>query len=93
MTDDDMRTLAKHFFDAVERGDVATLRSFYSDDARIWHNTDEAEQTADENAEALSGFTKRITDRVYADRRVNIYSPAGSCSSTRSTAPGRTASA
>ncbi|MBW7944932.1 MAG: nuclear transport factor 2 family protein [Sphingomonadaceae bacterium] len=76
MTDDDMRALAKHFFDAVEQGDVATLRSCYADDARIWHNTDEAEQTPDENAETLSGFVKRISDRVYANRRVNVF-PGG----------------
>src|SRR3978361_1816313 len=73
--DDDMRALAKRFFDAVEQGDIATLRSCYSEDARIWHNTDGdgAEQTPDENAVTLTGFVQRIPQRTYANRRLQVF--------------------
>ena len=76
MTDDDMRAFATRFFDCVEAGDIAGLRSCYADDAAIWHNTDGSEQTADENADALKGFVARIGERVYAKRRVAVW-PGG----------------
>lgn len=69
----DMRALAKRFFDSVEQGDIATLHDCYAPDARIWHNTDELEQTRDDNAETLKGFVKRISDRTYANRRVRVF--------------------
>lgn len=70
---DDIRALAQRFFDSVERGDIEAVRGCYADDARIWHNTDGLEQTAEENAEVLRGFIQRIRDRVYADRHLNIF--------------------
>ena len=68
-----MQALAKRFFDAVEHGDIATLRACYTDDAAIWHNTDELEQTPDDNAATLAGFVQRITTRRYTDRRVRVF--------------------
>ena len=64
--------LARQFFDAVERGDIAAVRAAYSDDARIWHNFSGVEQTPDENAETLRGFVSRIADRQYRNRRIQI---------------------
>jgi ketosteroid isomerase-like protein len=68
-----IRTLAQRFFDAVENGDIDTLRACYTDDARIWHNTDGEEQTPDDNAQALRGFVSRISDRRYTNRRVHVF--------------------
>ncbi|MGZ5930939.1 MAG: nuclear transport factor 2 family protein [Rhizomicrobium sp.] len=68
--------LAKKFFDAVERGDVNALKEFYSPDAKIWHNTDELQQTPAENVQTLEGFVTRIRDRRYGDRRVHAF-PGG----------------
>ena len=74
MTDPEaIRALARRFFDAVEAGDIDTVRACYTDDARIWHNTDGAEQTPDDNAAALRGFASRISDRRYLDRRVAVF--------------------
>jgi ketosteroid isomerase-like protein len=73
---DDIRQLAKEFFDAVERGDVAKLKSIYAPNARIWHNTDEAEQSPEENVKTLEGFVARIADRRYQDRRLQVF-PGG----------------
>ena len=33
--------LAKGFFDAIEAGDISAMQNCFSQDAEIWHNTDE----------------------------------------------------
>jgi ketosteroid isomerase-like protein len=68
--------LAKNFFNAVERGDVNALKNYYAPNAKIWHNTDELEQTPDDNVQTLQGFVARIRDRRYGDRRVHAF-PGG----------------
>ena len=75
---DDQSTiaLARRFFDAVEAGVIATVRACYASDARIWHNTDRLEQTPSENEATLKGLVKRIGERVYADRRLQVF-PGG----------------
>jgi ketosteroid isomerase-like protein len=72
-TEADTRALAKRFFDAVEQGDIDTLHACYAPDAVIWHNTDEAEQSRDDNAETLRGFVQRIPSRTYAKRRLAVF--------------------
>ena len=72
-TESDTRALAKRFFDAVEAGDIDTLYACYAPDAKIWHNTDDAEQNRDDNAATLKGFVKRIANRVYANRRLEVF--------------------
>jgi ketosteroid isomerase-like protein len=72
----DIRALAKRFFDAVETGDIATLYECYAPDAKIWHNTDDAEQTRDDNAETLKRFVRLISNRVYGKRRLEVF-PTG----------------
>jgi ketosteroid isomerase-like protein len=72
-SESDIRALAKRFFDAVEQGDIATLYECYAPNAKIWHNTDDAEQTRDDNAETLKGFVRRISNRVYANRRLEVF--------------------
>ena len=58
-SESEIRALAKRFFDAVEAGDIDTVFATYSADARIWHNTDGAEQTRDDNAATLKGFVRQ----------------------------------
>lgn len=76
MSDDAMRALAKRFFDFVEAGDVDGLVSCYAPDARIWHNTDGLEQSPEDNRKTLQGMTQRIIDRVYDNRRLQVF-PTG----------------
>ncbi len=75
MSDDPaaIRALAKRFFDCVEAGDIKGLIACYAPDAKIWHNTDRLEQGPADNEKTLSGMVKRIADRVYADRRVEVF--------------------
>jgi ketosteroid isomerase-like protein len=70
---DAMKALATKFFDSIESGDDDKLHELYAPDAKIWHNTDGLEQTPTENVEQLRGFTTRIDDRVYADRRIEVF--------------------
>lgn len=74
MSDDAaMRALAKRFFDCVEQGDIDGLVACYAPDAKIWHNTDRQEQGPEDNRKTLAGMVTRIVDRVYADRRVEVF--------------------
>jgi ketosteroid isomerase-like protein len=71
-----MRDLAKRFFDCVEAGDIEGLVACYAPDAKIWHNTDRQEQGPEDNRKTLAAMVTRIVDRVYADRRVEVF-PSG----------------
>ena len=67
------RALAKRFFDCVEQGDIDGLVACYAPDAEIWHNTDEAIQGPEDNRKTLAGMVTRILDRVYDNRRVEVF--------------------
>ena len=69
----EIQALAKRFFDAVEGGDIDTLYGCYAPQAKIWHNTDDAEQSRDDNARTLRGFARLISNRVYAERRLHVF--------------------
>ena len=76
MNTDEIRALAKRFFDCVEAGDIDGLVACYALDAEIWHNTDGLVQGPEDNRMVLSGMVKRIVDREYADRRLEVF-PGG----------------
>lgn len=73
---DEIRAMATRFFDAIEAGDIATMRESFTPDAEIWHNTDELIVTRDQTAQVLTGMVARIKDREYADRRLTVF-PGG----------------
>lgn len=69
----DLRALASRMFDAVARGDMEEVADCYDEDVIIWHNFDDTEQSGPENLAALATLPKRITDRSYEDRRVEVF--------------------
>ncbi|HWD27179.1 MAG TPA: nuclear transport factor 2 family protein [Rhizomicrobium sp.] len=73
MSHDAIRALAERFFDAIERGDIETVRAIYAPDAVIWHNTDNAGQPPEENLKTLANFIKHVPERRYADRRLDVF--------------------
>jgi ketosteroid isomerase-like protein len=75
-SESEIEALARRFFDCAETGDIDGLIACYAADARIWHNTDEVEQTPAENAATLKGFVKRIANRQYVQRRLHAF-PGG----------------
>lgn len=74
--DDAIRAMAKGFFDAIERGDIAAMAACFAPGAKIWHNTDELIVTVDQTKTTLAGMVERISDRSYAERRLNVF-PGG----------------
>jgi ketosteroid isomerase-like protein len=70
---EELQALAKRFFDSVEQGDIDALVDCYAEDAEIWHNTDEMIQGPQDNKKILSGMVTRIVDRLYDDRRVEVF--------------------
>ncbi|HEY9092655.1 nuclear transport factor 2 family protein [Parasphingorhabdus sp.] len=74
--DDDIRALAKQFFDAIEQGDIETMQSSFAPDAQIWHNTDELIVTVEQTVQTLTAMVSRIKNRRYADRQLTVF-PGG----------------
>jgi ketosteroid isomerase-like protein len=69
----EIHALAIRFFDAIERGDIETVREIYADDAVIWHNTDGKETTRAENLSVLNEFIKAVSSRRYTERRLSAF--------------------
>ena len=67
------RAFAKRFFDAIEQGDIDTVRDSYTPDVGIWHNFDDKVQSREENVATLTGMVARISDRSYDERRVEVF--------------------
>jgi ketosteroid isomerase-like protein len=61
---------------AIEAGDVDALRLIYAPEARIWHNDDGAEQTAEENLRTLRWLARNVRDLRYEEIRRDTL-PAG----------------
>ncbi|HWE98224.1 MAG TPA: nuclear transport factor 2 family protein [Caulobacteraceae bacterium] len=76
MSDAKMAALAKRFFDCIEMGDVDGLVACYAPNAEIWHNTDGAAQGPEDNRATLSGLVRYFADRVYDERRLEVF-PGG----------------
>jgi ketosteroid isomerase-like protein len=73
---EEIKALAKRFFDCVEQGDIDGLVACYAPGAAIWHNTDEQVQSPEDNRKVLAGMVSRIAERRYDDRRLEVF-PGG----------------
>ena len=65
MTEQEILDFAAKFVGAIQSGDVATVRACYGPDAKLWHNTDNIEQTVDQNMAVLDWFIAKLPDRNY----------------------------
>lgn len=65
MTPQETLEFADRFVNAIQTGDVETVRDCYHPDAKLWHNTDNIEQTVDQNMKVLDWFIRTLPDRVY----------------------------
>lgn len=61
--------LANRLFTAIERGDVDAVAALYADDAVVWHNFDNIEQTRDINLVVLAWMTRNVEGLRYDDIR------------------------
>ena len=69
----DVEAVASRFFAAIEAGDTDALRSIYSADAVVWHNTDQVEQSVDENLVVLGWVIHNVKGWHYEDVRRTAY--------------------
>ena len=61
--------IASRLFAAIEAGDADTVRSLYSPDVEIWHNTDELVQGRDDNLSTLGWLAANLPGLEYTDIR------------------------
>jgi ketosteroid isomerase-like protein len=66
---DDIDQLASRFFQALERGDVATVGECYAPGAMIWHNYDQVEQAREANLRVLRWVVDNVTALRYEEVR------------------------
>ncbi|HEY4343927.1 MAG TPA: nuclear transport factor 2 family protein [Parvibaculum sp.] len=64
-TESSILALAERFVGAIESGDIEAVKGCYADDARIWHNFDNVDQTVPENLRVLTWITGVLSDRKY----------------------------
>jgi ketosteroid isomerase-like protein len=65
LDEDQILDFAERFVNAIQTGDVKAVRACYAPDAKLWHNTDDIEQTVDQNMAVLDWFIKTLPDRYY----------------------------
>lgn len=58
---------------AALAGDGSDLYDIYADDAVIWHNHDNREQSVAQNVKLLERMPQWVSDREYADRRFRVF--------------------
>jgi ketosteroid isomerase-like protein len=58
---------------AALAGDGSDLFNIYTEDAVIWHNHDDREQTVAQNVKLLERMPQWVEDREYADRRIQVF--------------------
>lgn len=63
-TEQGLETVAR-LIDAIERGDTEAVAACYTEDARIWHNFDDADQTREENLAVLAWMCRTFPERRY----------------------------
>ncbi|MEE4300594.1 MAG: nuclear transport factor 2 family protein [Pseudomonadales bacterium] len=59
-----LATVAR-LIEAIERGDTDAVAACYTEDARIWHNFDDADQTREENLAVLAWMCRTFPERRY----------------------------
>lgn len=64
--------LANQLFDAIEAGDMATLRALYHPDAQIWHNTDNTFKSRDHVLELVGWMSENLPPLQYTERNVGV---------------------
>ena len=61
----ELAAFADRFVDALNAGDPDTVRSFYTPDATVWHNFDNADQSLPDNLKLLEWMVRKAPKRRY----------------------------
>lgn len=62
--------VARRFFAAIERGDLAEVGRIYAPDVVVWHNTDRKTKTREENLAMLAYALENVSRLRYEDVRL-----------------------
>jgi ketosteroid isomerase-like protein len=62
--------IARRFFAAIERGDLAEVGRIYAPDVVVWHNIDRRSKTRDENLAMLAYALENVARLRYEDVRL-----------------------
>jgi len=62
--------VARRFFAAIERGDLAAVRELYAPDVVVWHGFDRREKTREENLDMLAAALGAVRGLRYEDVRL-----------------------
>lgn len=65
--DQNANTVADAVFDAIERGDTASLASLWADDIEVWHSNDGVVQSKAENLAVLGWVIENTETIEYRD--------------------------
>ncbi len=71
--DSETLALCDRFFDAIERGDYATLEGCYAPEAVVWHSHDCLYQPRAENLAMLKDGMSQLKKMEFADRRTQVF--------------------
>lgn len=63
----EIAALADRFFGAIEAGDIEALRQLYAEDATVWHNFDQVDQSVDDNLQVLAWMHRTIDGLRYTE--------------------------
>ena len=72
MVEQEIHALADRLLEAIEAGDIDAVAACYADDAVIWHNTDQVEQTKADNLRVLAWLVGHTAVRSYRDSRRTV---------------------
>lgn len=68
--------LADRFIEAIQTGDIETVKACYHPDVLVWLNTVGVGVDRQTNLEVLAGFIGKTSGRTYQNRRVQAF-PGG----------------
>lgn len=68
--------LADRFIEAIQAGDIETVKACYHPDVVVWLNTAGVGVDRRANLEVLAGFIGKTSERRYQNRRVQAF-PGG----------------
>jgi ketosteroid isomerase-like protein len=72
MTAEQINAFADGFIEAILAGDTDRVIACYTDDATVWHNFDDADQTPAENCKTLVMMHRLIPGFAYVDVRRTV---------------------
>src|SRR5688500_6166216 len=64
-TREEVFAFADQFIDALNAGDAARVKEFYTPDGTVWHNFDDLDQPLADNLKMLEWFVRKAPTRRY----------------------------